>query len=126
MTVWQEQKERIAAVISNEEIINVIVIPQGEEGDKYLSENPDVVDITDMDPMPGIGIGWKYVDGEFVQPKASKEEVKQIRHINYHLYSDPLFFKWQRGEATKEEWLEAVQSIKDQFPLPEDEDPEEL
>jgi hypothetical protein len=33
--------------------------------------------------------------------------------------ADPLFFQWQRGEATKEDWLSAVAMIKARFPKPE-------
>ena len=34
----------------------------------------------------------------------------------YQEESDPLFFKWQRGEATKEEWLEKIAEIKSLYP----------
>ena len=34
----------------------------------------------------------------------------------YQEESDPLFFKWQRGEATKEEWLEKIAEIKALYP----------
>lgn len=27
-------------------------------------------------------------------------------------YADPLFFKWQRGEATKQEWLDAIATVE--------------
>jgi hypothetical protein len=33
--------------------------------------------------------------------------------------ADPVFFRWQRGEATKEDWLAAVAEIKARFPKPE-------
>lgn len=33
--------------------------------------------------------------------------------------ADPLFFRWQRDEATKEEWLAAVATVKTRFPKPE-------
>lgn len=26
------------------------------------------VNITGMDPMPGLGLGWRYVDGEWIAP----------------------------------------------------------
>lgn len=32
--------------------------------------------------------------------------------------ADPLFFKWQRGECLKEDWLAAVGFVKDRFPKP--------
>lgn len=50
----------------------------------------------------------------------TKEEQSQKRGIAYTQEADPLFFLWQRGEATKDEWLNKIQEIKDRFPYPED------
>lgn len=36
----------------------------------------------------------------------------------YRTESDPLFFKWQRGEATEQEWKDAVAAIKARYPDP--------
>jgi hypothetical protein len=33
--------------------------------------------------------------------------------------ADPLFFRWQRGEVTKADWLTAVVEVKARFPKPE-------
>jgi hypothetical protein len=33
--------------------------------------------------------------------------------------ADPLFFLWQREEARKEDWLDAVAAVKARFPTPE-------
>jgi hypothetical protein len=33
--------------------------------------------------------------------------------------SDPIYFLWQRGEATKEEWTNKVLEIKARYPKPE-------
>lgn len=33
--------------------------------------------------------------------------------------ADPLFFRWQRDEATKEDWLTAVAEVKTRYPKPE-------
>lgn len=40
-------------------------------------------------------------------------DTAELRRSAYQLESDPLFFKWQRGEATKQEWLDKVQEIKE-------------
>jgi hypothetical protein len=37
------------------------------------------------------------------------------KRVSYQAEADPLFFKWQRGEATKEEWLAKVLEIKERF-----------
>lgn len=33
----------------------------------------------------------------------------------YAAESDPLFFKWQRGEATEQEWLDKVAEIQARY-----------
>lgn len=33
--------------------------------------------------------------------------------------ADPLFFRWQREEATREDWLAAVAAVKARFPKPD-------
>jgi hypothetical protein len=33
--------------------------------------------------------------------------------------ADPLFFRWQRGEVGKEDWLAAVAEVKARYPKPE-------
>lgn len=33
--------------------------------------------------------------------------------------ADPLFFRWQRDEVTREDWLAAVAAVKARFPKPE-------
>ncbi|MBX9848252.1 MAG: hypothetical protein K2X64_03080 [Rhodocyclaceae bacterium] len=44
------------------------------------------------------------------------EAVKASRYSAYIAEADPLYFKWQRGEATKEEWLAKVEEVKLRFP----------
>jgi len=54
-----------------------------------------------------------------VQSEVAHEQVEQARAIAYRETSDPLFFKYQRGTATEQEWLDAVQAVKDAHPYPE-------
>jgi hypothetical protein len=71
----------------------------------------------------------KYVEGKFIfetipgtepPPPPTAEEIAAIvsasRQRAYEKESDPLFFKWQRGESTKDEWLQKVEEIKARFP----------
>lgn len=44
---------------------------------------------------------------------ASIESQRSIRYINE---SDPLFFYWQRGEGTEQEWLGLVAQIRAELP----------
>jgi hypothetical protein len=49
----------------------------------------------------------------------SVDEISVIQESNkkeaYREESDPLFFKWQRGEATQQEWLDKVNEIKQRW-----------
>jgi hypothetical protein len=44
------------------------------------------------------------------------EQQKQNRLYAYERESDPIFFKWQRGEGTQQEWLDKVEEVKQQYP----------
>ena len=41
---------------------------------------------------------------------------KQNRCNAYIQESDPLFFKYQREEITKKEWLDKIEEIKERYP----------
>jgi hypothetical protein len=45
-----------------------------------------------------------------------KEEQELLKVLAYRNEADPLFFKSQRGEATREEWLAKVAEIKAKYP----------
>ena len=47
-----------------------------------------------------------------------KAQAEAQRAEAYRTESDPLFFKWQRGSATEQEWLDAVAAIKARYPDP--------
>jgi hypothetical protein len=44
--------------------------------------------------------------------------VEAARLLAYEQTSDPLYFKWQRGDGTQEEWLAAVSKVKANNPYP--------
>jgi hypothetical protein len=54
-----------------------------------------------------------------VQYDNAYKAVEQARAVAYRETSDPIFFQYQRGDATEAEWLAAVQAVKDQHPYPE-------
>jgi hypothetical protein len=45
-------------------------------------------------------------------------DTEALRKAAYREESDPLFFKWQRGEANEAEWIAAVIAIKARYPEP--------
>lgn len=114
--------ERIAIVLDGTTPVNMVVIGDGANGDEWLEGNPEAVEVTGLDPMPGVGNGWTYTDGVWVAPSVpplTHDEVEAIRRSAYQSDSDPLFFGWQRGENTEQEWLAAVQAVKNAHPYPE-------
>jgi hypothetical protein len=75
------------------------------------------------DDVPA-GIGWGYDGGTFVAPPQPEpvpptfEEVQAARHAAYVEQSDPVFFRWQRGQATEQDWLAAVAAVDAAHPYP--------
>jgi hypothetical protein len=53
-----------------------------------------------------------------VQYERQVATVESVRLTAYEQQSDPLFFKWQRGDATELEWREAVAKVKAENPYP--------
>ncbi len=54
---------------------------------------------------------------ELVQEELErKTKIEQQRSEAYRNESDPIFFKYQRGEATQQEWLDKIAEIKARFP----------
>ncbi len=53
-----------------------------------------------------------------VEYQVAHERVEGARQVAYRETSDPLFFEWQRGDATEQAWLAAVQTVKDANPYP--------
>ena len=47
---------------------------------------------------------------------AYNAEQSKKRHAAYVAESDPIFFKSQRGEATQQQWLDAIALIDSRFP----------
>ena len=50
----------------------------------------------------------------------TKEEQQANRQAAYTQEADPLFFKYQRGEATEQEWLDKIEEIRARYPYPEE------
>ena len=55
---------------------------------------------------------------EPLTPEQELEQVLNQRRFAYQQESDAIYFMWQRGEATEQEWLDAVQAIKARYPKP--------
>ena len=54
-----------------------------------------------------------------VETEIAREAVDRARQAAYQTQSDPIFFEYQRGDKTEQEWLTAVQAVKDAHPYPD-------
>jgi hypothetical protein len=54
-----------------------------------------------------------------VQQTQAQAAVDAQRHAAYVAESDPLFFQYQAGEITEQEWLDKRAEIKSRYPNPE-------
>ena len=65
----------------------------------------------------------KTLDDAWPQVQYEREyaQVRVARHAAYAAPDGPdaIFFRWQRGDATEQEYLDAVQAVKDAHPYPE-------
>ena len=55
--------------------------------------------------------------------KAAQRQIAQAKALRAQAYkkeADPLFFQYQRGEATEQDWLAKVEEIRLRFPYPEE------
>ena len=60
------------------------------------------------------------LQGEWAQVEyeVAYAAVQAKRQAAYQSESDPVFFDFQRGEALEQDWLDAVQAVKDAHPYP--------
>ena len=78
----------------------------------------DTLECEDDTPKPTLAKLKKLWPG--VEAEMAKESAEYARRRDYGVTADPLFFKYQRGEATEQEWLDAVQAVKDAHPYPDE------
>ena len=93
-----------------------------------IAENTIVTDATDCPYFEFIPQAYSYADGVWSiysqetyqsQVDAFNAAQKKKRFAAYTIESDPVFFKSQRGEATNQEWLDAIAVINARFPYQE-------
>lgn len=55
------------------------------------------------------------------QPAIDKANAIEARRLGYQAISDPVFFQWQRGEKTEQEWHDAIEQVNALYPIPGEE-----
>ena len=104
-----------------------IIFPDGSINHSYNTSNSSVIDAT-LPEYP-VDFAWKWENDSWVciNPEAvSAWEAQQIEQYNaqqstnmaaaYPTQSDPIFFQWQRGLKTQQDWDDAVAAVQAQFP----------
>ena len=80
------------ALIENDIIVNIVVANSVDD----IRESGIWAPVSNT-----LNIGDNYID--------------YLRQQAYEKEADPLFFKWQRGEATQQEWSDKVAEIKAKY-----------
>ena len=80
-------------------------------GDTY--DGLDWLDSTSKPTQAELDAAWPQVN--YANQCAN---VEAARLAAYEKQSDPLYFKWQRGDATEAEWRAAVAKVKADNPYP--------
>lgn len=119
--------------------LHVLFTPEGIPG--WIGSEPR----EGSEPVDGLTVGFlaahrRTTRGKWVArtpvavTEPSPEEVEAQREAEYQAAldardealrvalaaeADPLFFRWQREEVSKEDWLAAVVEVKARFPKPE-------
>jgi hypothetical protein len=84
-----------------------------------------ILDGDDYDGLIWLGDTPKPTEDELaalwptVQYERAYATVEATRQAEYQRTADPLYFKWQAGSGTQEEWVAARQAVKDAHPYPE-------
>lgn len=91
-------------IIENNTIVNAILA----DADYIDPEKRETV------VMQGqMSIGWIREQGNWIDPSpfvpVSNDDLRKAAYANE---SDPIYFKWQAGEASKEDWLAKREEIR--------------
>jgi len=90
----------------------------------YIKSNGNYIELNDSTPVSGTLIEipivrpddtYDWNGTEWVKSSRENEANKILRANAYKQESDPIFFKWQRDEATQQEWLDKVNEIKNRW-----------
>jgi len=59
-----------------------------------------------------------WASGQWQSRIYTQSEQEAKRQAAFVSETDPLFFQWQAGESTEEEWLAKRQEVRDRYPYP--------
>ena len=97
---WLDVKKTILSVTHDNG--HIVVVENGHPKWDEYSTREDVAEYIPPPPVP-----------------PTPEQIAALRRAAYQAESDPIFFKWQRGEATQQEWLDKIEEIRIRYPEPD-------
>ena len=59
---------------------------------------------------------YDWINNQWVKSERENQRNEKLRAEAYRLESDPIFFQWQRGTKTKQDWLDKVSEINQRYP----------
>jgi hypothetical protein len=78
-------------------------------GDTY--DGLDWLDASSKPTLAEVEAAWPAA-----QRTQANDNARQSRMAAFRDEADPLFFGWQRGENTEQEWLDKCEEIRQRFP----------
>lgn len=107
--------------ISSSNIPEGYVLVKSTEPPKYVPDQEKLVELYPIfvnDEYIQVWDVCKLDSHEIIDVIPASSSISLKRQKEYQRVSDPVFFKWQRGEATKEDWLAKVEQVRKKFPKP--------
>ena len=102
-----------AAQIINNSVVNIIEV---DSLSFAIDEGVLVLDTGEEIKGGWAEIGGLYLSDKFYPFRPSNYQQMQNRQFAYQKESDPIFFRYQRGDATEQEWKLAIEKIKLRYP----------
>lgn len=94
-------------------IVKNTSLPEYDSSKQYVEEETPVFDGEQwVKTWRVVDLSQEEIDSFILENNAN---IARSKMYAYQEESDPLFFKWQRGECDKQEWLDKVQEIRQRF-----------
>lgn len=110
------------ASVTADGVIDNVILCEEDALDHFLSDGfIDVSEISGALMLVRAGRGHVRPSRASEPEPPSRADMEALRQQQFALRCDPIYFKWQRGEATEADWLAEVAAVRAEFPYPDEE-----